>query len=67
VLSFEYVVTEYVWNMYINGNVGVHLYKTLRKAVKSTLYLLCGSAIYIDAEEETSRNPQPVTPERSEH
>jgi hypothetical protein len=54
----DYVVTEYAWNMYINGNVGVNLYKTLRKAEKSTLYLLCGSAIYIDAEEETSRKHQ---------
>lgn len=54
----NYVVTEYAWNMYVNGNVGINFYKTLRKAEKSTLYLLWGSAIYLDAEQELSRKHQ---------
>ncbi len=54
----DYVYTEYAWNMYINGNVGVNLYKTLRKAEKSTLYLLYGAAVYLEAEQEISRRYQ---------
>jgi hypothetical protein len=49
------IATEYAWNMHVNGNIGVNLYKTLRKAQKSTLYLLWGGAIYVDAEQEISR------------
>ena len=56
--SSDYVVTEYASNMYVNGNIGINFYKTLRKAKKSTLYLLYGSAIYIEAEEEVSRKHQ---------